>query len=253
METERDYPLLRNGFRGHLARNFAVLLIVVGVVLLAISGAYYVYAYKARSDLKDLNFSASAPPVSHVQSQVGNISEAAIISELDQDSGLEGFKPVNGKEAALPGTLSKPLQILIPAIGVDAKVTELQILDLGDSRTYETPKFTVGHIPETLNPGEKGASWLFGHLESPLTNEGSVFYRLPEVPMLLNRGETVHVILTSESGSYLYKVSSTQVVHESEISLFQTPGSTIQLVACVPRLVYDHRLIVGGELVGVRQ
>ena len=122
---------------------------------------------------------------------------------------------------------------------------------MGDSQAYETPKFTIGHIPETVHPGELGASWFFGHLESPLRNEGAVFFRLPEIPELLRRGEDVHIIVESASGLYLYQVTSTKVFHQRETNLFKTVSSTVQLVTCVPKLVYDHRLVVSGQLVGI--
>ena len=38
-------------------------------------------------------------------------------------------------------------------------------------------------------------------------------------------------------------------MHQSELKLFDTGQSTIHLVSCVPRLVYDYRLVINGELV----
>jgi sortase (surface protein transpeptidase) len=36
------------------------------------------------------------------------------------------------------------------------------------------------------------------------------------------------------------------------MKLYDNGEANIHLVACVPRLVYDHRIIVTGELVGVK-
>jgi LPXTG-site transpeptidase (sortase) family protein len=132
----------------------------------------------------------------------------------------------------------------------------LAIVDLGNSRSYETPKNTIGHIPETADPGELGNGWFFGHLESPFRGEGNVFQRLPEIVDLLRQfadvGEgAVYVVVESDTGEYLYEVVATQVVHADELRLYDTDGVYITLVTCVPRLDYSHRLLVTAKLVGV--
>ena len=165
---------------------------------------------------------------------------------------LKGFQPLSAAMAAAKGTLTAPARILIPTIGVDSDVTGLQIMSLGDSRAYETPKHVVGHIPESSNPGEQGSGWFFGHLESPLAGEGNVFYNLPKIPKLLRKGEEVYTIVEAGSTSYLYRMIETKVVHQNDMQQYDAEGSNIHLVVCVPRLVYDHRLIVTGELVGIR-
>ena len=152
----------------------------------------------------------------------------------------------------LAGVAARAQRIRIPVIGVDSAVAELQIVDLGDSRSYETPKHVVGHIPGTANPGEAGAGWLFGHLESPIRGEGDVFRRLPKIPEHLKNGDPVYVSIASEDGEYLYQVVSTRVVPQEELGLYDSDGATIILVSCVPRLVYDHRLLVTAKLVGIK-
>ena len=137
-------------------------------------------------------------------------------------------------------------------IDVDSTVDELAIIDLGDSRAYETPKNTGGHIPETVNPGQLGNGWFFGHLESPIKGEGNVFFNLPKIPGHLKNGDPVYISLMTDSGEYLYQVSATQVVHADDLALYDSDQATITLVSCVPRLVYDHRLLVTAKLVGVK-
>ena len=165
---------------------------------------------------------------------------------------IQGFKPVDASSLPPPGTLAAPSRLIIPAIEVDSEVSGLKILDLGDSRAYETPKHVVGYIPEMANPGEKGSAWFFGHLESPIAREGNVFYNLPKIPGLLRKGEDVYAIVENGNTSFLYRIIETKVVHQDDIKMYDTGGPTIHMVACVPRLVYDHRLIVTGELVGIR-
>ena len=43
------------------------------------------------------------------------------------------------------------------------------------------------------------------------------------------------------------------MVYKDDLSLYDTDDSAITLVACVPRLVYDHRIVVTGKLVGIRK
>ena len=164
-----------------------------------------------------------------------------------------GFRAVAARDGALArGEGALTTRIAIPLIGVDSAISELAIVDVGDSREYETPKNLVGHIPQSPNPGELGNAWYFGHLESPIRGEGSVFKRLPEIPDLLRDGDDVFVELDAEDGrTYLYKVSRTEVMHEDELRLYGADRAQLTLVACVPRLVYDHRIVVTAELVGV--
>jgi sortase (surface protein transpeptidase) len=164
----------------------------------------------------------------------------------------EGFDFVSSFNAGRPvGVLEDARRIVIPAIGVDSEVRELAILDLGDSRAYETPAHIVGHIPGTANPGENGNGWYFGHLESPFLGEGNVFYRLPELAQLIKE-DPVDIIVEGDTASFLYRVIATKVVHQSAISLFEAPVGTITLVACVPSRVYDHRLLVTAQLIAER-
>ena len=154
-----------------------------------------------------------------------------------------------------PKTVANRLRI--PSIDVESGVSELAIVDLGNSREYETPDNTVGHIPDTADPGELGNGWFFGHLESPFAGEGNVFQRLPEIPQLLKHfsevGEgAVYVVVESTTGEYLYEVVATQVMHADDLRLYETDGVYITLVTCVPRLDYSHRLLVTAKLVGVR-
>jgi sortase (surface protein transpeptidase) len=162
---------------------------------------------------------------------------------------LQGFAPVESNQSPPPGTLPVATRIIVPSIGVDSTVDELEILDLGGSRAYETPDHTVGHIPETANAGEAGGSWFFGHTESPTLGEGSVFFNLQKIPEKLRNGEDVFIITGNGLNQHLYRATSSQVVRGSEMQLYDTGKATIHLVSCVPRLVYDHRLIITGELV----
>lgn len=165
-----------------------------------------------------------------------------------------GFRALSATEDALaPGEGAFTTRMTIPAIGVDSDITELAILNIGSANAaYETPAHLVGHIPQSPNPGELGNAWYFGHLESPIRGEGSVFKRLPEIPALLRDGDDVFIELATQDGNtYLYKVSETEVMHQDDLRMYTAAAARITLVACVPRLVYDHRILVTAELVGI--
>ncbi len=178
----------------------------------------------------------------------------------------QGYVPVDASQGSLAGSLTDPERIVITSIRVDSEVKELEIIDLGDSRAYETPNNVVGHIPQASNPGETGSSWYFGHLESPVAGEGNVFRDLPTIPDMLRRGDEVYVEVFSSSGAFLYQITESLVLEAHDLTLsyadiqeanpeyagLDPGGAVLHMVTCVPRLVYDHRLVVSGHLVGVR-
>jgi len=165
---------------------------------------------------------------------------------------LQGFNAVDLDQGLALNSGSAATRLIIPSIDVDTGIDELAILDLGGSRAYETPTNTVGHIPETANAGEAGSGWFFGHTESPIQGEGSVFLNLSKIPGMLQNGEDVFVVTSNGEHQYLYRITSSRVVPQEEMMLHDTGQATLHLVSCVPRLVYDHRLIVSGELIGVK-
>ena len=169
---------------------------------------------------------------------------------VDHTAIAREFRPVDW--ATLPEQAAPPTRLRIPALGLDARVQGLRILDLGDSTAYETPDRVVGHIPESGAPGARGNVWLFGHLESPARGEGSIFRNLPKVYDLLQQGQTVYVIADSADGSFLYEVREFRRVPEEDMSLQRSEEPLLTMVTCWPRLKYDERILVTAKLVGVR-
>ena len=165
---------------------------------------------------------------------------------------LRGFKPIDLGRLPPAQSVAPATRITIPSINLDSAIKELAILDRGGSRAYETPANAVGHIPATANAGEANSSWFFGHTESPIMGEGSVFFNLRDIPDMLRRAEDVYIITGNGQRQYLYRVTSSQVVHQRDLRLYETGLATIHLVSCVPRLVYDHRLIISGELIATK-
>ena len=53
--------------------------------------------------------------------------------------------------------------------------------------------------------------------------------------------------------SFLYEINNGKVIHEDSFTLEKSDDSMLTLVACVPKYVYDHRLMVSGKLIAIKQ
>ena len=262
-----DYLTLhwRTGTFWSRTRIVACALLIMGGILTGIGAAYYGYANNAHDGLVKLE--APAVEIAPVWSPSVNIEKAEPVSqpfipEVSLYSGDAGEIPA-GPGVDLPEGFAlidfsedNPLMLVAPAtrmtissLEIDSNIVELSIMDLGDRRAYETPKNTIGHIPETADAGERGAGWYFGHTESPILDEGSVFFNLQRVADELRAGNNVDIITDNGDEQFLYRVTGTRVIHEDDLTLESGGGPTIHLVSCVPRLVYDHRLVVDANLI----
>ena len=142
-------------------------------------------------------------------------------------------------------------RIRIPSIRLDSTVAELGIVELDDQASYQTPDNTVGHIPETSSPGQQGSGWFFGHLESFVAGEGSIFRRLPDITDLI-KNDPVDVFIETKDAEYVYRVTRTSQLHESELHLSSADDAQITLVTCWPPRVYDQRILVDATLIAYR-
>ena len=174
--------------------------------------------------------------------------------DFDEDNLYEklpdNFKLYKKPFINLPKT-AVPTKIVISEIGLNSKVSDLEIIDLGSSSSYETPKNIVGHIPESVNPGGIGKSWYFGHLESFIRKEGNVFHMLPKIPELLKQDPSLFVHISTDKKTYVYQIYKTKVIPKEELFLdlkSDTPEAV--LVTCVPSLLYHSRLLVYAKLIG---
>ncbi len=146
---------------------------------------------------------------------------------------------------------SKATGIRIPSINVDATVVELGIVDIGNERSYQTPDNTVGHIPETSDPGQQGKGWFFAHLESFAAGEGNIFRHLPEVADMIKE-DPVDIYLQTSDAEFIYRVTATSQVDEEDLHLTTSNDAQITLVTCWPPRVYDQRVVVNATLIAYR-
>ena len=167
----------------------------------------------------------------------------------------DGFVYVNPadftSESGGAGPRAAAETLKIAAIGLTTTVYGLTVRYEGDQLLWDSPVNIVGHIPGTARPGQSGAGWYFGHLQSPVSGEGNVFHNLPDVVDLI-RQDPVDIIIGSADGEFLYRVTETSSVHRDDLVLAETSEATVTLVVSYPRLVYDHRLLVSGELLAFR-
>ena len=266
-----DYLIMREGVRRFWTKTriAGASLVIAGGLLIGLGGAYYGYANSARAGLEKYQVSTvelvpvlehEAPEARLAPYSLDFIPEASLYSgdagaiRIDTGPHLpQGFALIDFAAEESPLTLQPvATRLRIPAIGIDSAIVELSVRDLGDQLAYETPNRTVGHIPETSNAGEDGQAWFFGHTDSPILNEGSVFLDLQQIPDLLRAGKDVQIITDNGTEEFLYQVTATRVVHEDDLTLESGGGPQIHLVSCVPRLVYDHRLIVDADLIASR-
>ena len=89
-------------------------------------------------------------------------------------------------------------------------------------------------------PGEPGA-WRGERIQTASRRTG----------ISARRRSGLRVRCRADAGTHLYQVTETAVVHQDDLHLYGSDEATITLVSCVPRLVYDHRLLVTAKLVGV--
>ena len=255
-----------------------------GVLLLGIVGAFF--GYQASIDARYDDVTATAPltlptdqefsaplstPVALIEPpssiNTDRLSLASLYSgteiapqfwsnpfwavELDNSSITAGYLPPS--EVALPATGLGPAALVrIPTIGLEIGTIELTAEPFGDGEKYAAPPFMLGIIPGQPNPGEIGNTWLFGHLESPIRGEGSVFRDLPKVHDLLRQGQAVYVIIDSVDGSFLYQATEFRIMHRDDVRLWGSTGRIATLVSSWPRFKYDERVVVTTVLVGVR-
>ncbi|MDA0677240.1 MAG: sortase [Chloroflexi bacterium] len=270
------------GSRSRLVRYMASAAIAVGVMAIAFAASYTYWKLQSGSDADRFNVTittdafdelagvanpsqadssgsslvssfASIYPGGSINPRYWNNPEWAGTIPFGAPGIPAGFTPVSSRDpVAATAAGASPIRIRIPAIKLDSDVAALALLDVGDQSSYQTPDNTVGHIPETVNPGQLNNGWYFGHLESFGTGEGSVFSKLPQISELL-RHDPVDIFIETDDSEYMYRVTSTRQVPQDQLQLSASAYAEVTLVTCWPPKVYDKRVLVKAELIAVRR
>jgi len=217
-----------------LKRYLPHALILTGIFIIAIalyqkvSTTYYQNKLVEEYDrhISQLNFHGSKDEetVQPAEEPTAEIKQET--EEKSQDIETQEESPVDkylkGKE--ISGILE------IPKLGVKAA-----ILEGTDDRAL---KYTVGHYPQTANPGEKGNCVLLGHRNYVY---GHFFRRIDE----LKAGD--QVVIKKDTYKYTYIVTESFVVSPEEVWVLDTTEDAIlTMITCTPMVTYTDRLIVRG-------
>ncbi len=241
---------------GRLAHGAGTVLVVAGGLLLLAVALMHAYSVYMVAQFPQASVAPapgggqppataavpSAPPVGRTlptyRGPEASTSNAAI-------TGLpgSGVAPGEGPKGVDAVDVGEPaVRIAIPRIGVDAEVVEIGVRLQDGRRVWDPPSHLVGHYDGTANPGETGNIALTGHISSPISSQGSVFKRLPE----LRLGDRV-LLVDAGGRRFLYSVVELRIVPPTEISVLDpTEDQTLTLITCFPDWVYSHRLVVRG-------
>jgi LPXTG-site transpeptidase (sortase) family protein len=151
------------------------------------------------------------------------------VASLDQKALFRPVKMVNRspKEGSLLGSVS------IPRVGVSSVIIE-------GTDNYDLA-LSVGHIPGTAVPGQKGNVALAGHRDT--------FFR-----GLKNIRDKDDILISTPGGTQVYQVESTRIVSPEDVDVLNDVGRPLlTLVTCYPFSYIGaapKRFIVQARLVG---
>jgi LPXTG-site transpeptidase (sortase) family protein len=156
-----------------------------------------------------------------------------------------GVVPSGAAGAPPAAPVSRPLWMLIPRIGVDSSVMEME----AQGGEYQVPSFDVGHHADSARPGEVGNQIYDGHLFT--IDAGQVFARLKE----LAAGDAVYVYTATHRFDWVVEDAHT-VETSARDFLLPTADTRLTLYTCDGTLDlrtrdYTHRRVVVGRLVQV--
>lgn len=197
--------------RSKLFATIGTLLVIVGIGILG-------YAGYVRYDS------------SRVQKEMEKeFNEVLKQTEDSQKENASSDSPVDSPNVQRIGTIGR---MIIPKINLS--------IFIGEGVEDNVLKYSAGHFPETVMPGEKGNTAFAGHRNHTYN---SYFNRLNE----LSKGD--EIIIETKNGEFTYIVTETKIVEPSEVSVLEnTTDATITLVTCHPIRQNTQRLIVKGTL-----
>ena len=182
-------------------------ILIVGLVMVAVGGFVVAHALSGGSKL---------PPAA------AQDIPAAVSTRVP-------FSPKPGSVAA-PLRASAPMTIVIPAIGVDAPVTRL---DLNADGTVQVPPLNdhnlAGWYDRSVTPGAKGTSVILGHVDDYAGP--SVFYNIKN----LRKGEAVDVV-RADGRTAVFAVDGVQKAAKTNFPTSDVYGNVpypaLRLVTC---------------------
>ena len=241
-----------------ILKKISISSLVIGVIIFVLTSSYLGYGLYSQNRLDDLNafehpaivkgYSADmyiaklhprdwAFPVWGDKDTATNINLIADITNITDLSSLDIEGPA--------------IQMAIPSINVISKVQQLNLTLDGGPSGYETPKNMIGRISTNMERMNSVSGWYFGHIDSPIQREGNVFQNLPQVATHIKNGDPILIYIKSPEVEYIYKAISSEIIHESEVELYDAGINHIILVTCSNKPFYDYRQLVKAELIAI--
>ena len=254
MEIGLDYMQMRAQAQYHGLRWAGIALLAVGVLLVVAALAYYGNLYWLRSNVDDFvgrrqdttqvaaSQALQAPPDGEIVSQLALRPGAY----ADTMAGL-GFTPLSQSDAQPLGTLPPAQRVMVPELGISVKTSQTSLTG-GAIVAHSNAADSDGLDLLRANPGERGAMWFFGEAGQRANN----FQGLTTAADVLAGGEDILIYVDNGSGIYVYAATHTDVFPASDLRLSGSERATIHLAVPVPSGLYDHFLVLSGELVGMK-
>jgi len=158
---------------------------------------------------------------------------------------LREEKLISGVKGAQSDNKEAFLYLDVPKLGIENAMVKLNAPDIN-------PQGYIGHLKGTVLPGEKGASFLYGHSVLPWffdpQNYDTIFSTLHN----LNFGDSFGIVRNKQLLTFevVYKIT----LNPDEVSPFMESGyfsnqdSWVILMTCTPAGLDTKRLLVIGKL-----
>ncbi|MFL2756085.1 MAG: sortase domain-bontaining protein [Dehalococcoidia bacterium] len=241
-----------------LLNKFSVTIIIISIVIFLITISYLIYGLYSQDRLSNLNASQN---ISIIDGYSADMYVNAMhpkdwnsptwgvkddISNIDLIKTLPDSYNISNKDLTGPA-----IQITIPTINVISEIKQLNVITKDGISNYETPKNMVGRISSNIERMDSVSGWYFGHFDSPIQREGNVFNNLPKIATHIKNGDPVLIYIKSPESEYVYKAVSSEVMHESNLKLYDAGIEHIVLVTCANKPFYDHRQLVKAKLIDI--
>lgn len=254
MEIGLDYMQMRTQAQYHGLRWAGIALVAAGVLLVVVGLAYYGNLFWLRSSVdgyaaeaqNTTRLSASDAPQAPQDGRIVSPLALQPGAYADAVAGL-GFTPLAQSDARPLGTLPPAQRLMVPQLGISATI-DPKFPTGGTIVSQSNATDSDGLNALRANPGERGAMWFFGETGQRINDFGG----LTEAPGLLTGDEDILMYVDNGAGIYLYAATHTDVFPASELRLSGSERATIHLAVPVPSGLYDHFLVLSGELVGVK-
>ena len=254
MEIGLDYMQMRTQAQYHGLRWAGIALLAAGALLVVLGLAYYGNLFWLRSNVADYAASRSDTVQLAANEAAQAPPEGAIVSPLalrpgaytDAADGL-GFIPVTQSDARPLGTLPPAERLMVPELGINVKMAQAGLTGeaiLAHSNAIGSADLDILQA----NPGERGALWFFGEPGQHADKFGG----LTRAPELLDEGQDILMFVDNGARTYVYAATHTDVFPYADLRLSGGQRATIHLTVPVPAGLYDHFLVLSGELVGVK-